>query len=335
MYNILKNTTKIKTVTKEARRIIAIIVIGLTIPFTILSATYKPVYAVKIENETIGYVESQSELQKLIDEKVIKKQGENIESVTLNTEPEYEQKLIKRNVETNEQEILSKIEENTTTTYKFYAVTLNKKTKAYVDTIEEAEKVVEKIKKEYKGKGLNLDLTIDEKFTDKKEEVKVDTVKVAETSMEDEIEKLLKDKAEKDAAKKAIATVNGINLAVLPVSGRISSRFGVSSSIRSGAHTGLDIACSKGTSIKNVAKGKVIFAGRKGAYGNLVKIDHGNGVETWYAHCSAIYVKEGQKVESGKVIAAVGSTGNSTGPHLHLEIRINGTAINPQKYIYK
>ena len=146
-------------------------------------------------------------------------------------------------------------------------------------------------------------------------------------------EKEKKEAAEK--AKNAIATVNGINISVLPVSGTITSRFGVSSSIRSGAHTGLDIACSKGTDIKVVADGEVIFAQRNGAYGNLVKVDHGNGVETWYAHCSKIYAKVGQKVSSGTVIAAVGSTGNSTGPHLHLEIRIEGTAVNPQRYLYK
>ena len=103
---------------------------------------------------------------------------------------------------------------------------------------------------------------------------------------------------------------------------------------RSGSHTGLDIATSTGTAIKAVAKGKVVFAGYKGSYGYLVKVDHGKGVETWYAHCSKLYVKQGQKVSAGSKIAAVGSTGNSTGPHLHLEIRINGAAVNPQRYLY-
>lgn len=335
VYNILKLKSILKPITKETTRALKIMIVGFILAIAILTIKYKTVYAVKIEGETIGYVNDQTELQNLINEKIINKQGQNIESITLNKEPEYEKNLITRNTQTNEEEIIAKLEENTTTTYKFYAVTLNNKTKAYVDTIEQAEKVVEQIKKEYKGKGLSLDLAINEKYTEKQEEVKVETVKVAETSMEEEINKLLKDKEEKDAAKNAIATVNGINLSVLPVSGTISSRFGVSSSIRSGAHTGLDIACSKGTDIRVVAKGKVTFAGYKGAYGNLVKVDHGNGIETWYAHCSKIYVKEGQKVESGKVIAAVGSTGNSTGPHLHLEIRIGGTAVNPQKYLYK
>ena len=106
------------------------------------------------------------------------------------------------------------------------------------------------------------------------------------------------------------------------------------SRIRSGAHTGTDIACTTGTDIKVVADGTVTFAQRNGSYGNLIKVDHGNGVETWYAHCSKLYATVGQQVKAGDVIAAVGSTGNSTGPHLHLEIRVDGVAINPQKYLY-
>ena len=70
-------------------------------------------------------------------------------------------------------------------------------------------------------------------------------------------------------------------------------------------------------------------------YGNLVIISHGNGVETYYGHCSSITTSVGKSVTAGDVIAKVGSTGNSTGSHLHLEIRINGTAVNPQKYLYK
>ena len=119
------------------------------------------------------------------------------------------------------------------------------------------------------------------------------------------------------------------------MSGTITSRFGESSSIRSSTHTGLDIACKTGTDIKVIADGKVVFTEYNGSYGNLIKVDHGNGVQTWYAHCNKIYSNVGDTVKSGDIIGAVGSTGNSTGPHLHLEIRINSVAINPQKYLYK
>ena len=122
----------------------------------------------------------------------------------------------------------------------------------------------------------------------------------------------------------------GIALAQ-PVSGTITSRFGRRSS---GMHTGLDIAASAGTPIKAASAGTVIQAGYKGSYGNLVVVAHTDSIQTYYAHCSRLYVNVGETVNQGEVIAAVGSTGNSTGPHLHLEIRVNGNARNPQSYLY-
>jgi murein DD-endopeptidase MepM/ murein hydrolase activator NlpD len=117
-----------------------------------------------------------------------------------------------------------------------------------------------------------------------------------------------------------------------PISGSITSRFGVLSSIRSSAHTGLDIGASTGTPIAAAASGTVTFSGKKNSYGYLITIDHGNGVLTYYAHCSALYKSVGEVVEQGDIIAAVGNTGNSTGPHLHIEVRVNGVAYNPQDY---
>ena len=128
-------------------------------------------------------------------------------------------------------------------------------------------------------------------------------------------------------------SLQGMNL-VIPVNGTVTSRFGTVSSVRSSSHTGLDISTSRGTGIRPIENGTVVFASYKGSYGNLVIIDHGNGVQSYYAHCNDIYVSNVQSVDTNSVIAAVGSTGNSTGPHLHLEIRINGVPVNPQSYIY-
>jgi len=115
-----------------------------------------------------------------------------------------------------------------------------------------------------------------------------------------------------------------------PVQGRISSRFGP----RWGRmHEGLDIAVNTGTPVKAAAAGKVSFAGWNGAYGYLVKIDHGNGVETRYAHNSRLLVKAGDRVTAGQVVARSGNTGRSTGPHVHFEIRLNGRAYNPLDYL--
>ena len=100
-------------------------------------------------------------------------------------------------------------------------------------------------------------------------------------------------------------------------------------------HSGLDIAAGYGTSIYAVEGGTVVAVGidRGVGYGNYVKIDHGNGITTLYAHASSVLVKEGQKVEKGDIIAKVGSTGTSTGNHLHLEIKINGELKDPMDYI--
>ena len=150
----------------------------------------------------------------------------------------------------------------------------------------------------------------------------------------EEVEQKVEVLIEEDKKTK-LPSINGVLLAVSPVSGYVSSRYGSVSSVRSGAHTGTDIACAFGTPIKAVADGTVIFSAYNGSYGNLIKIDHGNGVETWYAHCNKLYKDVGEKVKAGDKIAEVGLTGNTTGAHLHLEIRVNGKTINPQKYLYK
>ena len=118
----------------------------------------------------------------------------------------------------------------------------------------------------------------------------------------------------------------------IPVSGRISSGFGGRYHPvlkRSRMHTGVDIAVGSGTPIHAAGDGEVIFAGWRGGYGNCVIIDHGGGVATLYGHCSRLYVGTGRRVNAGDRIAAVGSTGMSTGPHLHWEVRVNGTPVNP------
>ena len=112
--------------------------------------------------------------------------------------------------------------------------------------------------------------------------------------------------------------------------GTVTSRFGRRGS---GTHTGIDIGLPSGTSIVAADGGTVTFAGWSGGYGYMVKISHGSSTQTWYAHCSALLVSAGQEVAKGQPIARVGSTGNSTGPHLHFEVRINGSAVNPAPYI--
>lgn len=123
-----------------------------------------------------------------------------------------------------------------------------------------------------------------------------------------------------------------------PVVGNVefSSGFGVRSDPflgRPAMHSGLDFRASTGDPVRATASGKVVTAGWSGGYGRLVEIDHGNGLSTRYGHLSEINVKVGQVIALGQVIGAVGSTGRSTGPHLHYETRIDGDAVDPQKFL--
>ena len=100
-------------------------------------------------------------------------------------------------------------------------------------------------------------------------------------------------------------------------------------------HEGLDFTASMGTAIKAAADGIVTTAEQTPDYGNIVKINHGSGLETRYAHASKLLVKPGERVVKGQIVAQVGSTGRSTGPHLHYEIRLNGNSLDPRRYLQK
>lgn len=123
---------------------------------------------------------------------------------------------------------------------------------------------------------------------------------------------------------------------ILPSNGWITSYFGHRISPTAGVrkmHEGLDVGANYGTPIVAPADGVVTFAGRKSGFGLFVQIDHGYGIETIYAHSQKILTKNGNKVKRGDLIAKVGSTGASTGPHLHYEVRVNGIAVDPLYFV--
>lgn len=115
-----------------------------------------------------------------------------------------------------------------------------------------------------------------------------------------------------------------------PVYGVISSPFGMRGD---GMHEGLDISAPRGTPIRAAAAGRVVELGAMGNYGLAVIIDHGQGLQTLYAHCDRLLVRRGARVEAGQVIAVVGSTGRSTGPHLHFEVIVRGERVDPLGFL--
>ena len=123
---------------------------------------------------------------------------------------------------------------------------------------------------------------------------------------------------------------------IRPTEGWLSSGFGYRVSPFTGLrefHKGLDIAGRKGTEIIAPADGVITFVGSNGSYGKMIKIDHGHGMITRYGHIQKALKKRGEAVKRGEVIALMGNSGRSTGPHLHYEVLLNGLPVNPQKYI--
>jgi len=314
---------KIKHYTKEIIKLTNIIAIGIFIILTVILMKFKPVYAVYLDEQEIGSIENKSEFEKTIEESLFNNDEENIAFSNINAQIKYKCKLIEKSQNLDEKPALLAIKEKSDITYFEYAVNVNGEERKYLKTEEEAKQVADSVRQELKDEtGVSI-----EKIYTKNLEVE-HTQELANISNE-----ILQEI--KSEEKKASSTINGIYLAVTPVSGTITSRYGSREEIRDHDHQGLDIATKAGTPIKAVADGKVSFAGEKSGYGNLIILDHGNGITTYYGHCSKLYVKSGTTVSAGDVIAAVGSTGKSTGPHLHFEIRKNGVYVNPQKYLYK
>ena len=276
-------------------------------------------------------------MQSKINDYIENGDNENAAFVQVESLPEYNICLLKRNVDTDDDKIFDLVKADGQTYYRYYAVLENQEEKAYVSSFADAEDIVNKLKEKSSS---NIEkITISEKYETEWKDM---------TSVEDAVAKLYVEPKSVVVASNKKSSTGSVNTAtnisgtkvslgislVKPVSGTISSRFGARSRVRSSAHTGLDIATSTGTPVVAAASGTVTFSGWKGSYGYLMVITHSNGVQTYYGHCSKLYYNAGQNVSKGQKIAAVGNTGNSTGPHLHFEIRVNGVAYNPQNYLY-
>ena len=134
----------------------------------------------------------------------------------------------------------------------------------------------------------------------------------------------------------SVITGNGTFTHPCPGYTYISSEFGYREQPIAGAstnHKGMDFAAPAGTPIYAAASGTVTSASYSGNAGNMIVINHGNGLQTYYMHCNSMYVRAGQTVSKGQNIGAVGSTGNSSGPHLHFQVMQNGTPVNPRNYL--
>lgn len=312
-----------------------ILVLVLTCSAVVITVlnTYKPAVKVFVAGEHIGYFSNEQHFSEVYNELVNEKERAGAEvKVYLETEPTFENSYIKDSV-LEEQNVYTNLRAVLKTEYTTYDVAVNDESKMTFTSKDEANKYVSELRSEI----ATLNVAIVENKTEELEQLT--TIERADAILQDIVDR-----------NKPIETVkvSGYNSdypvidntsdpfkdnGIFPTDARyLTSYYGW----RWGSyHTGIDIAGPIGTNIYAYQSGTVTYSGWAGGYGYMVKIDHGDGHSTWYAHCSQLNVNTGDTVSQGQVIGLMGSTGFSTGSHLHFEVRINGVHVNPYTYIYQ
>ena len=273
---------------------------------------------------------------------------EPVVSATLAEKPRYSLRLVdKEDIDVDDNYVFAKVEEKIEKKYRYYNLKEDDKLLAKVSTKEEKDKLIEELKKDKNVK----DIKVEEEETKENYIISYEEAKQLAFSTAENIEN---DKKEKDAKTKiekrntniiknirkggTVSTSSSSNASAML--GSLSFRRPLNSSrISAGylgypGHRGIDFPSPQGTPVMAAEAGTVttVLYSNK-SYGNRVIIDHGNGISTLYGHNSTISVSLGQRVSKGQTIAGVGSTGRSTGNHVHFEIRINGKPINPTSYV--
>lgn len=338
---MLKMSSRTRLITKIVSKLMMSVFCGLVIMLSLMFMKYKFVYGVEINEEDVGYVASKVALENEIDNYIINGDADNVGYVVMNAKVTYRMLLVNKDISTDEEKILAMVKDNCDVYYRVYSVLVDGKEKSLVESLESAQKIIDGVNEKQAVYKEQSTLEIEEKYMMEYETS--GDVEVAVNSIFEPIKKVneaIKEIRTAPAAQKTVS--NEVLLALkenlqeldfeLPVKNPvITSRFGLRTR---NYHSGIDLACSTGTPIIAAEDGVVTFAAWSGNYGYLVKIQHAEGYETYYAHCSKILTTVGAEVSKGDVIANVGSTGRSTGPHLHLEIRYEGSPINPEIFIY-
>lgn len=314
---------------------ISLALIFSAVMFTLLNA-YKPVVKAYINGEAIGYFASEQQFDEVYNQLVTEKQNidPNVKTY-LESEPTFETSYVKNSL-LAEQNVYTNLRAKIKTEYTIYNVAVDGENKMTFSSKDEAEKYSENLKKEVS-----------------KLNVAINQEKVAElgemTSIEraDAILKDIVDRNKPVEVPKATVTKKKIytytyNVPTIGATSVAATGSGVWPSVNRrvnchwmgyAGHTGTDIGGAIGTAIYAYRSGTVTFSGWGNGYGKYVVINHGDGMQTYYAHCSELLVSAGQTVSEGQMIAKIGMTGYTTGPHLHFEIRINGVPVNAYPYI--
>lgn len=338
---MLRIKGRTKLILKTVSKLILSMIIGCAFVFALLLVSYSPAYEVKINDENLGYITNKYSVQSRLDDYIQNGDKENVGYVILKDEPVYEFTLVKKTVEIDDEVVISKIIDKCDVYYRVYGINVDDEEKFVVETIKEAQEIVDEIEGEQDGYSQKAKIEISEKFVQNYD--LVSDVEVAVNDIVDAIEeensKVVK-KTTTYAAPTAVvskeillalkASNAELNFRNPLDSGIITSRYGIRSL---GNHKGIDVAAKIGTPIHVAESGVVTFAGWMNGYGYLVKVQHAAGYETYYGHCNSFNCKVGDEVSKDDVIAYVGNTGRSTGPHVHFEVRIDGVTYDPLLFI--
>lgn len=298
--------------------------------------TYKPAVKTYINGNFIGYFTSEQDFDEVYNNLVTEKQ--NIDpnvKVYLESEPTFETSYIKNQL-LLEQNLYTNLRSEVKTEYTIYNVAVDDEIKMTFNSKDDANNYAEKLKTEVSK--LNIEVK-----EEKKEELEnITTIERADAILKDIVDR------NKPVEKPKPIYTNTYNAYANLTAPTIGAEFvaatgsGVWPTVERrinchymgyAGHTGIDIGGAIGTAIYAYRSGTVTFSGWGTGYGKYVKIDHGDGMVTYYAHCSELLVSSGQTVEEGQMICKIGMTGYTTGPHLHFEIRLNGVPVNPYQYI--
>ena len=330
---------KIKFHLRRGLNLILTLMFVATLFTLVMFLIYKPTYKISYKDKFIGYSRDVFNIKNKIHESIFNG-DEEVAYYEIDEQPQYEFTFMKSKFVPNDEKIIAEIKEEAVPIYKTYAVKEKDKIKARVATYNEASKILAELKK--KDSDNLSDVTIELKYGTEKPKLSTTKKVVADLYKEKPVFYQPTYTASRNYAfiSRGVPSMARINLPIslqTPVYGIIErgSNFGDSyaQGYVASFHYGLDISGNGGRTFKAAAAGTVESAGWGGSYGNMVVINHGNGVKTLYAHASSLKVDKGDKVTAGQGIGVVGSTGSSTGPHLHFEVRYNGMVLNPRHHI--
>lgn len=341
---MLRVSSRTRLAVNISIKLIVTMLVASSLMIALLLASYKPVYKVTLGSQELGYVTSKSEIQGSVDDFLQHGDSENVGYVLMEEKPTYSLKLAKKDVKTENDVVIASLKDTCDVFYRVYAVEVNGEQVCLADSMELAQNVVDKVLEKQENYTKQATVKVAEKYEQEYNAI-------AETDVEITVANIIKPiKAENDAIVRkntTYAAAKSVPKEILdsllestkelnfrkPIEGGvITSRYGWR---RNGTeyHTGLDYGVPIGTPIYAAEDGVVTCAKWSGNYGYLVKIQHAGAYETRYAHCSRFAVNVGTEVKKGDVIAYVGNTGRSTGPHIHLEIRHEGNHLNPEDFI--